>query len=120
MPRKRKLERPSAWTRALDDADVSAALEDATVDAYGESEEHSGLLTLIEDELQFPFRARILGEEVSIVGMEWPDDDSFGLNLICETGRKKYLVEARSFKLIAPFPKGHLYLAAYLEWKSRL
>jgi hypothetical protein len=58
----------------------------ATVDANGEDEQHSGLLSVIGDELAFPFPAKVLGEVVNVVGMAWPEDDEFGLNLVCERG----------------------------------
>ncbi|MBI4454818.1 MAG: hypothetical protein HY644_02850 [Acidobacteria bacterium] len=89
-------------------------------DAYGEHEEHSGLLTMIEDQLRFPFHAKVLGDVVTVVGMEWPEDDEFGLDCVCERNGQRHRVEARSVDLIRPLPEGHLYLAAYLEWKRHL
>jgi hypothetical protein len=99
---------------------VQEALEDATVDAHDEYEQHSGLLTMVEQEVAFPFRAQVLGEEVDIVEMEWPEDDEFGLDLVCERGGKQDRIEARNVELIPPLPAGHLYLAAYLAWKRML
>jgi hypothetical protein len=96
---------------------VQAALEDATVDAYDEYEEHSGLLSVLEDELTFPFAASVLGGVVQVVDIQWPEDDSFGLDLVCERNGVRQRIEARSVELVEPFPNGHLYLAAYLEWK---
>jgi hypothetical protein len=108
------------WTDSLDKADVEEALEDATVDANGEDERHSGLLNAIQDELEFPFQAQVLGEAVTVVDMEWPENDEFGLDLVIERNGQRHRIEARSVKVLPPLPKGHLYLAAYLDWKSRL
>jgi hypothetical protein len=108
------------WWEELDAQEVHEALEDATVDAYGEDEQHTGLLTVIQDELLFPFRATVLGEEVEIVGMEWPEDDEYGLDLVCERNGQRHRIEARSVDLIEPLPDGHLYLAAYLMWKRMM
>ncbi len=47
------------WTAALDPEAVEAAMEEAMVDTNGEDEQHSGLLTVIGDELQFPFSAKV-------------------------------------------------------------
>jgi hypothetical protein len=116
MPRKSK-SAPRKWTDKLDEAEVNEAMDEACVDAYGEDEQHSGLLTMIEDEVEFPFPAMVLGEEVEVVDIEWPQDDPFGLDLVCQRGGKRYPIEARSVELLAPFPEGHLYLAAYLAWK---
>jgi hypothetical protein len=44
------------WTQKLDKHKVCEALEEATVDAHDEDEQHTGLLTTIEDALVFPFR----------------------------------------------------------------
>ncbi len=107
----------TSWTASLNQQKVQAALEEATVDAYDDSEQHTGLLTMIKEELAFPFPARVLGEAVSVVGMELPEDDGFGLDLVCERNGKRHRIEARSVALVAPLPKGHLFLAAYLAWK---
>jgi len=35
---------------------------------------------MIENEVKFPFPARVLGETVQVIAMEWPEDDEFGLD----------------------------------------
>ena len=81
---------------------------------------HYQLLTMVENELAFPFQAKVLGTVVTVVGMEWPEDDEFGLDLVIERDGEQHRVEARSVDLLPPFPAGHLYLAAYLDWKRML
>jgi hypothetical protein len=108
------------WTDSIDKADLEVALEDATVDANGEDERHSGLLSAIQEELDFPFEVQVLGETVTVVDMEWPEKDEFGLDLVVERNGQRHRIEARSVNLLPPLPKGHLYLAAYLDWKGRL
>ncbi len=120
MAKSGKKAKTDLWTDGLDKAVVQQALEDATVDANGEDERHSGLLTAIQDELQFPFQVQALGETVTVVGMEWPENDEFGLDLVVERNGQRHRIEARSVNLLPPFPEGHLYLAAYLDWKGRL
>ncbi|HID76167.1 MAG TPA: hypothetical protein EYP56_09255 [Planctomycetaceae bacterium] len=115
-----KRKKARRWTERLDPSAVREALQEASIDAYDEYEQHAGLLTMIEDQLEFPFRAEVLGEEVQVVGMDWPEDDEFGLDLVIERGRKRHRIEARSVQLLEPFPEGHLYLAAYLYWKRHL
>ncbi len=119
MPRRPK-SGSSKWTTKLDEQQVREALDDALVDAYSDYEQHSGLLTMIEEQLRFPFQAKVLGQVVTVVGMEWPEDDEFGLDLVCERNGQRHRVEARSVDLVPPLPAGHLYLAAYLEWKRYL
>lgn len=108
------------WTDGLDQQAVQDALEEATVDAHDEYEQHSGLLTAIQDDVEFPFPALVLGEPVTVVEMQWPEDDEFGLDLVIERHGEKHPVEARSVEFVPPFPKGHLFIAAYLDWKRRL
>jgi len=119
MPRRSK-KAANKWTDELDEAKVKEALENATVDAYGQDEQHTGLLTMIQDQVEFPFSAGVLGEEIDVVDMAWPDDNEFGLDLVCERGGKRYRVEARSVELLPPLPEGHLYIAAYMDWKRRM
>jgi hypothetical protein len=44
----------------------------------------------------------------------------FGLDLVVERNGQRHRIEARSVNLLPPFPDGHLYLAAYLDWRRRL
>lgn len=109
------------WTSTLDESDVREALDEATVDCYNdEHEQHTGLLTAIDDELQFPFNVQVMGQTVSVVDSAWPQDDPFGLDLVVERDGKQYAIEARSAQLTQPYPEGHLFLAAYLDWKRRM
>lgn len=107
------------WTDGLDETEVEEALENATVDANGEDEQHTGLLTVIQDELAFPFQVQVLGETVTVVDMAWPENDEFGLDLVVERNGQRHRIEARSVNLLPPFPDGHLHLAAYLNWRGR-
>ena len=48
-------------------------IEEATVDCYDEEEQHSGLLTMIENEVVFPFAAKVIGAIVRSTGIARPD-----------------------------------------------
>jgi hypothetical protein len=119
MAKRTKKSTTGKWTDSLDPEAIGEALEEATVDAHGESEQHTGLLTAIQDEVEFPFPALALGEKVQIVDMEWPDDE-VGLDFVCEHKGKRHRIDASSVELADPLPKGHLYIAAYLDWRRRL
>jgi hypothetical protein len=108
------------WTKVLNEMEVREALDEATVDAYDEDEQHSGLLSTIDEQLAFPFQAKVLGEVVTVVGMEWPEEDGLGLDFVVERNGEQHRVEARSVDVLPPFPAGHLFLAAYLDWKRSL
>ena len=112
--------RSKKWWEELDQDEVREALSEATTDANDEEEQLTGLLTAIQGELSFPFRGRVLGEEVQVVDVEWPEDDAYGLDLVCERNGQRHRVAARNVELLEPLPEGQLFLAAYLDWKRRL
>ncbi|MEJ7594384.1 MAG: calcium-binding protein [Planctomycetaceae bacterium] len=105
------------WTDALDPKAIEESREDACVDAYDEYEQHTGFMTALEEELKFPFSAKVLGDNMTVVGMEWPEDSEFGLDLVIERNGDKHRIDARSVELVQPLPEGHLTLAAYLQWR---
>ena len=96
---------------------IDEARENACVDAYNEYEQHTGFMTAMEEELSFPFSAKVLGDVVSVVAMEWPEDSEFGLDLVIERNADKHRIDARSVELVNRLPDGHLTLAAYLQWR---
>ncbi|MEO2016306.1 MAG: hypothetical protein ABGZ53_18255 [Fuerstiella sp.] len=110
---------PTDWVNHIDADDIAAAYGEATTDAYGDDEQHTGLLTVIGDQLQFPFKGRVLGQIVNIVAMEWPDVDEYGLDLIAELDAQQHRIALQSVNVQEPFPKGVEYLAAYLDWRRR-
>lgn len=120
MAGKSKTEKSSKkWWENLKGDDIREALEEACTDAYGEYEQHTGLLTMLQQEVEFPFPAKVMGETIEIVDMEWPEEDEFGLDLVCERNGERHRIAARNVELLDPLPTGHLYLAAYLDWKHR-
>lgn len=92
-------------------------IAEATVDCYGEDEEHSGLLTMIEDNVVCPFRAKVIGEEVTVVELEWPKS-GYGLLAVCEHKGKKHHVDVSSLEWVKPRPEGFEWIEAYLLWRG--
>ena len=108
---------PNVRLPCLDPEAIDEARENACVDAYNEYEPYTGFMTAMEEELSFPFSAKVLGDVVSVVAMEWPEDSEFGLDLVIERNGGKHRIDARSVELVKPLPDGHLTLAAYLQWR---
>jgi hypothetical protein len=50
----------------LSDADLEEMIEEATQDAYGESEQTVGFYTMLEDSLALPFRTEMFGVDVVV------------------------------------------------------
>lgn len=57
----RLLRKPKKAPPAAKKVRWEAMIEEATVDCYGEYEEFAGMLATLEDRLEFPFEARVLG-----------------------------------------------------------
>ena len=116
MPkRSSKLPSPTAWIDTLDRKVVAAAYEEATVDACDEEELVSSLITAVEESLEFPFPAKVVGQAVQVVDSKWAERDTLELDLIVERDGGRHRIAARSVELIAPLPEGAVFLAALLD-----
>jgi hypothetical protein len=49
----------------MSEAELDVLIEEATVDAYDESEQIVGFLTMLQERLEMPFRTAVLGVEVT-------------------------------------------------------
>lgn len=49
---------------------LTKLLAEATVDAYGDDEQFSGVLDTLGENLPFPFTAQIVGETVTVIGLD--------------------------------------------------
>jgi hypothetical protein len=90
----------NAWWKQNSSEAISKAFQEGTVDAYDEHEQCMSLFHVIDEELEFPFAAMLAGDLVSIVGVEQPAHDPFGLDFVFEKGGTQYAVAARSFECI--------------------
>jgi hypothetical protein len=111
-----KPKNPLDWIKFVDPDDIAAAREEGLADAYGEDEEFGGLACMVENELSLPFSAKVLGQEVKVVGLEQANV-GFALDMIVEHGGKQHRIDARSVELVQPLPEGAAYLAALLMWR---
>lgn len=62
-------------------------IEEATVDAYGESELASGWFTMLEEYLEIPFAAKVLGIDITVARIAIRDDGR--IVAICMRGRDR-------------------------------
>ena len=100
-------------------ARLEELIDEATVDCYGEGEEHTGLLTMIEEYVVCPFRAIVIGEIVEVTGFRWPVS-GHGLLAICRRNEKTHPVDIDSVEWIEPLPEGYEWIAAYQAWRKRM
>ena len=102
-----------------DSSEIQEAFDESIVDCYGEDEQSSSLVDMAIQELEFPFPAEVMGVAVQVVDASPAKHSAYGLELIVQHGKRLYAVSASSVQLLDPFPEGHLYLAALLDWHSR-
>jgi len=96
---------------------LTALIDEAIIDCYGEDEQHSGLLTMIEENVECPFQAKVIGEKVTVIGFEWPER-GYGLFAVCERNGRKYQVDINSLEYQKPRPVGYEWIEAYFLWRE--
>jgi hypothetical protein len=92
-------------------------IDEATVDCYDEYEEFAGMLATLEDRLEFPFQAKVLGETVEVFGLdEEQSGERHGVVAKVRRGGGKYTVALADLEPIAEDTKTAEWLAAYRYW----
>ena len=112
---------PAKATRALQSsrnrptkAQLEALVEEAIIDAYGESEQATGLFTMIEDHLELPFTTQVLGVEVTVVRIDLTEFDD--IVAICKRGKDRQSIPVLDLPLPNPRPDGWEWIEAYRHW----
>jgi hypothetical protein len=94
--------------------DLERMVEEAIVDAYGESEQVCGFYTMLENDLELPFNTVVLGAEVTVERIDLTDDDR--IVVVCRRGQKRQRVSILDLPLPDPPPKGWEWIEAYRHW----
>ena len=95
-------------------AELDALIEQATVDCYNESEQVTGLFTMIEDGLGFPFDTSVLGMTVTVVGVDLTDADQ--IVAICQRDGHQQTIPILDLPLPTRAPEGTEWIEAYRRW----
>ncbi len=95
-------------------AQLDAMIEEATIDCYNESEQVTGLLTVIEDELKVPFKTQVLGVEVTVERVDLNGEDQ--IVAICSRETLRQSIPLLDLPLPTPPPKGAEWIEAYRHW----
>jgi Calcium binding len=113
MPGKQRYKvRPARLTKAKLDALVAEAI----VDAYDESEQRTGLLTMIQDNLQVPFETTVLGAPVQVQDVDFNKGGE--IVAICVRDRHRQAIPIIDLPLPSPPPKGAEWIEAYRHWAA--
>jgi hypothetical protein len=98
----------------LSAAKLKRLIEEAIVDAYGESEQRVGFLTMIEDNLALPFVTRVLGVDVTVERIDLTRSEE--IVAICRRGRTRQAIPILELPLPKPVPQGAEWIEAYRRW----
>lgn len=91
-------------------------VKEATLDAYGESEQKTGFLTMLEDNLGLPFETKVLGVMVTVERIDLTQADE--IVAICRRGRRQQAIPILDMPLPFPPPAGAQWIEAYRRWAS--
>ena len=105
---------PSAARTTLGKRQLKELIEEAIVDAYGESEQRVGFLTMLEDKLAFPFEIEILGTPAMVEGVDLNDAED--IVAICRRDKHKQMIPILNLRLPSPRPVGWEWIEAYRRW----
>jgi hypothetical protein len=97
-------------------AQLDDLVEEALVDAYGESEQVTAFYTMIENDLRLPFQTEMLGVSVIVERIDITDDDQ--LIAVCRKGKTKQRISLSELPLPSPLPNGAEWIAAYRYWRT--
>ena len=100
--------------RSLSPAKLDEMIEEATVDAYGESEQIVGFFTLLEERLKLPFKTEVLGMEVTVERLDMTDDEQ--IVAVCSRGKSQQRVSILDLTLPDPPPEGAEWIEAFRRW----
>ena len=95
-------------------AELDAMIEEAILDAYGESEQTVGFYTMLEDHLTLPFKTEVLGMEATVEQLDMTDDEQ--IVAVCSHGKSRQRIPILDLPLPAPPPKGAAWIEAFRRW----
>lgn len=89
-------------------------IQEATVDAYDESEQATGWFTMFEEHLELPFETNVLGAMVTVDSIDLRDGSQ--IVAVCARGRDRQAIALVELPLPTPRPAGSEWIEAYRSW----
>lgn len=86
-------------------------IEEATTDAYDESELAGGFFAMIEENLALPFTTRVLGQAVTVAKVDITRRDQ--IVALCTLGKTTQAIPILDLPMPDPLPVGVEWIAAY-------
>jgi hypothetical protein len=101
----------------LSKARIAEMIEEATIDAYDESEQATGWFTMLEQHLEIPIETKVLGVPVTVTGIDLRDGGQ--IVAVCTRGRERQAIALADLPLPSPRPAGADWIEAYRYWLRR-
>ena len=89
-------------------------IEEATTDAYNESEQAGGFFAMIEENLALPFVTQVLGQEVTVAKLDITKRDE--IVAICARGKATQAIPILDLPMPNLRPEGKEWIDAYRRW----
>lgn len=93
---------------------IKMLIEEATMDCYSDYECINGFACSLEDNLKFPFKARVVGEDIEVIGVEMSGDEVIA---VCERKGEKHSVNVMDLEVDPDKVKGFEWIEAYRAWR---
>ncbi len=101
----------------LTNARLAEMIEQATLDAYGDSEQITGWFTMIEEHLVVPFETKVLGIQVTVERVDLNRSEQ--IVAVCSRGRTRQSLPVIDLPLPTPLPDGAEWIEAYRRWRTQ-
>ena len=108
--------RKKQQTLHLTKARLAQMIEQATVDAYGDAEQITGWLTMIEENLGVPYETKVLSVPVTVERVDLDRDEQ--IVAICRRGGARQSLPNIDLPLPTPLPDGTEWIEAYRRWRA--
>jgi hypothetical protein len=105
---------PRSPRPAISPAELDELIEQATVDCYNDSEQVTGLFTLLEEHLDTPFHTTVLGVPVTVTSVDVTTSDQ--IVAICQHDGHRQPIPILDLRLPTPEPDGWEWIEAYRRW----
>lgn len=100
--------------KKLTEEQLESLIEEAMIDCYDEGECRVGFLTMMQDNIPTPFKAKLIGEIVEVVDF---DGDDRRVQAIIKRQGKKYPVNILDLIIDEKVVKGTEWIDAYRRWE---
>ncbi len=95
---------------------IDELMREATADCHDEEEQVMVLFAMIEDNLQLPFKTKVLGMQVEVVNIALKSREQ--IVAICKRDRVTQPILLSDLPVPSPAPEGTEWIEVYRHWLS--